>query len=583
VIPAVLLLMFSLQSRPDPVRSTLSPDGFDVATAATEARKLIEEAPDRRPGSDGDDAAAEYLIDRFQAIEGGRVAEQRFNGEFDGDDVEMRNISLLLPGETDRTIAVLAHRDSAEGTGAATSAAATGALLELAEDFSGARHTKSLLFVSTDGGSAGAAGAKALAKSWPGGVTPETVVVIDQPAAERLSRPFVRVFSDGRESGSAQLEQSAAIAVTDQAGDPGADTELERLLRLAVPAGLGEEAPLIESGLDAVGLSSAGELPLQGTEAERLSETTLEEFGRATLSLILALDATQGPLEHGPDAYTELAGNLVPGWTLTLIAILLLIPVGAVAVEGLARAMRRDDPAIRSLAWIVGRSFAFLACLALVYLLALAGLIPTPPFPFDPARYGIDAKAIIALVLLVALFAAIAVASRPLRLPRGAERTAVGPALAAAVFLAGLGVWAANPYLALLAVPTAHLWMLAGLPTERLPGLGRLLLFAAGFAVPAFAAGVIAGRLGVGLELPWTALVMVADGQIGPVTAFLGCLWGGCGLAALAVAVGRPAPSPPPSQEPESGEVVEPSERDHEPVESDELRALAFERFSDDR
>jgi hypothetical protein len=577
-IPALLLLMFSLQSPPEPLRASLAPDGFDVGSAASQARNLIKKAPDRQPGSEDDDAAAQYVVEQFQKIEGAEVAEQRFKADFDGDEVDLRNISMVLAGESDRTIALIAHRDTPGGSGVATSAAATGALLELADDFGGARHNKTLLFVSTDGAAAGAAGVKTLARNWPGGITPETAIVLDQPAAAPLRRPFVRSFSDGPQSGSAQLERSAASAVTEEAGDPGLQSAVNRVLRLAVPTALGEEAHLIEEGIDAVGLSSAGELPLDGRAAEQASETTLEEFGRATLSLLLALDSAEAPLDHGPDTYTELAGNLVPGWTLSLIALLLLLPVGVLAVDAVAGALRRGEPLVHCLTWVAGRSFPFLAGLAGVYLLSLVGLIPRPPFPFDPAREGLDAAGVVAILLLLAAFGAIAVAARPLLLPRGAGLEVASASVAAVLFVVGLGLWALNPYLTLLFVPSVHLWTLAGLPGLRLRWLPQATAIALGLALPLLAAGSIAGQLGVGLELPWTGLVMVADGQIGPGTMFLLCLWAGCGLAAIAVAFGVPR-----GRESTRGEMVEPAEGAGKPFEVDELDALAPERLPDRR
>jgi hypothetical protein len=345
-----------------------------------------------------------------------------------------------------------------------------------------------------------------------------------------------------------------------------------------LPAGLGEEAPLIGRGLDAIGISSAGERPLEGEEAERASETTLEEFGRATLSLLLALDAAQAPLDHGPETHTELAGNLVPGWTLALMGLLLLLPVGVLAVDATARALRRGDPVGRGFAWVVGRSFPFLAGLAVAYLLALVGLIPRPPFPFDPAREGIGTQGVIAILLLIAAIGAVTVAARPLTLPRGAGLEVASACLAAVLFVVSLALWVLNSYLALLFIPAAHLWALAGLPQLRLRVAPQLVVLAGGLVVPLLAAGSIAGQLGVGWELPWTGLIMVADGQIGPGIAFLGCLFAGCGLTAIAVTFG--VPGVPGSGR---GEVVEPAEGTDEPIGSEELHALAAERLSDRR
>ncbi len=86
---------------------------------------------------------------------------------FEGEDVELRNLILTLPGESARSVVVLAARDSASGPGAASSAAATATLLELVDKLRTSSHTKTLVFVSTDGGSDGAAGAREFAERYP--------------------------------------------------------------------------------------------------------------------------------------------------------------------------------------------------------------------------------------------------------------------------------------------------------------------------------------------------------------------------------------------------------------------------------
>ena len=76
-------------------------------------------------------------------------------------------------------------------------------------------------------------------------------------------------------------------------------------------------------------------------------------------------------------------------------------------------------------------------------------------------------------------------------------------------------LWLANPYLALLLVPAAHVWLLAA---GRPGAAGRAVraLVAVAAWVPAIAAAAaVAGALELGAAAPWTMTLMVADGQIG--------------------------------------------------------------------
>src|SRR2546421_7047753 len=124
---AVAVVMFAVAPRPEPVRSSLAPDGFDGLRAAALDKQLLKAAPERTPGSRDDAAAAAFVLQRFRQVEGGQVAEQRFNGTFGGADVTLRNVSLVLPGRSDRRVVLVAPRDCAAGPCAVSSGAATAA------------------------------------------------------------------------------------------------------------------------------------------------------------------------------------------------------------------------------------------------------------------------------------------------------------------------------------------------------------------------------------------------------------------------------------------------------------------------
>src|SRR5262249_37657533 len=123
-------------------------------------KQLATSAAYPTPGSAADNAMADQVKTQFSGIDGATVSEQTFDGSFRGTDVHLRNLIATLPGEPNRQIALPAPRDVAEGSGALTGAASTAALLEIADSFSGSAHHKTLVFVSTDGSSIGALGAR---------------------------------------------------------------------------------------------------------------------------------------------------------------------------------------------------------------------------------------------------------------------------------------------------------------------------------------------------------------------------------------------------------------------------------------
>jgi hypothetical protein len=551
-LAAAVVLMFSVVSRPPPLRSDVAADAFDGGQAAAVDRQLLALAPDRKPGSKGDAAAAKFVAERFRAIQGGSVSRQHFSGSFDGQDVEMQNVSLVLPGLSDRRIVVVAPRDCDGGPCAVSSGAATAALLQLASNFDGARHSKTLQFVSTDGSVAGAAGAKLLAGQLQD-ASAEAVVVISQPGSGLGRRPFVVPWSAGPQSASMQLVQSARAAVgSELGGDPLSLRTFSSLLHLAIPSGLMEQGVLIEGGADAIGISSAGDRPLPPSQdgLGSLDPEALGGFGRASLSLIFALDSLPNPLQHGPHAYLPLAGKLLPGWALALLAAALLVPVGLVSIDGLARASRANEPVLRTLLWALGRSIPFLAVLVLAYAMSLFGLIARPAFPFDPQSNSFGVGPALAMAALAAAFVSAVVATRQLSSPAAEE--ALTPAIGLVIFVSIAIVWLVNPYLALLLVPTAHLWLAAALRELRAQFALMLVALVLGMVVPLLAIGYLGSALGVGWAVPWQLVLMFTGGHFGLPLAIALCALGGCLIAIVELATRdrvsgpRERPSPPP-------------------------------------
>jgi hypothetical protein len=434
----------------------------------------------------------------------------------------------------------MAARDSASGPGAASSAAATATLLELARELGSSSHTKTLILVSTDGGSEGALGAREFAANFPQRDLIDAAIVLRQPGASNPRQPSLLETSDGPQSASSGLVRTAERALSDQAATgPQREGIFSELAQLALPSGLDEAAVLIPRGIDAIGLSSAGEraLPPADDQPDDLSTSTLGDFGRTALLLTATLDAAPAPPGHGPDSYVTLSGSLVPGWTLALLALALLLPAGLAAVDGLARASRRHRRIGWALGWSTSRSLPPLAALLLLYLLGAIGIVARPRFPFDPGRFGAGPGEIVAITVLCAVVLGGYYAIRAWRVPRGLPTDAAVPALGLTSAAAVLLAWLANPFLALLLVPAAHVWLLDArrqgpLPWPAVLGCGALSLAPLGAAL-----ADLVERLNLGAGAPWQLLPMVGDGQIGFGALLALSLLAGSAIGVVAVAL----------------------------------------------
>jgi hypothetical protein len=544
---AAVVAMFSLQGVPRPLPSGIPPDAFDPTTAVPLAKQLSSSAAYPTPGSAADNAMAEVVKAHFSAIEGATVSEQRFDGSFDGHDVHLRNLIATLPGESNREIVLMAPRDVARGSGAVTSAAATAAMLEIADSFSGSSHHKTLVFVSTDGSSIGALGAKRFVGDYSDAGLVDAAIDLSQPAVVRPRAPLVIPWSTGPQSTASQLADTANSTVSNETATPAGDEgPLNDLFRLALPSAIGEQGPMIEGGVPTVRLSSDGELPLEPSRdtIEAFNLDTFDRFGRVALSLILALDGSPGAVQHGPGGYIGVAGNLLPGWTVAMLALALLLPVAAVAGSGLASAARTPGEAARGLIWAALRTLPFIGALIAILVAARVGVMPSPDFPFDPRTESLGLGGTISVVVAGLFYVAIAFFLRPLRPPPQQAVATAAPAALLVASVGTLGIWAANPYLALLVAVGLQAWLVAA---ARLAG-GRLVaagLILAGLLPLVALLGDLAGRFGAGFDVWHDLLLMLADGQIGFALALLACVVAGSGVAIVAVAgrgPGRPVP-----------------------------------------
>src|SRR3954451_30062 len=542
---AAVIAMFSLQSVPPALSGGVPPDAFDPATAAPLAKELASSAAYPTPGSAADEAMATRVKQEFSGIEGVTVSEQRFGGTFHGNDVDLRNLIATLPGESNRQVALIAPRDVARGSGAVTTAAATAAMLQIAQSFSGSSHHKTLVFVSTDGSSIGALGAKRFVRDHTNAGLLDAAIVLSQPAVRQPTPPLVIPWSTGPQSTASQLNDTANAIVSKEAATPAGDEgPLSDLFRLALPAGLGEQGPLVDAGPPAVRLSSDGELPLEPGEGtpENFDTDTFARFGRASLALILALDATPDGVQHGPNGYIGVAGNLLPGWTIALLALSLLLPVALGAGAGLVAGARSPIEAVHGFLWAGLRTLPFIGSLLVLLAAAVVGLLPGPDYPFDPRGEALGLGGTISVVVAILAYCAIAFFLRPLRPPPPRAARSAPPAAVLLACAAALGVWIVTPYLGLLVAIGLQAWLFAATRPAGWPAMAGLVLV--GLLPLVVLIADLAGRFDAGFGVWHDLLLMLADGQIGASLAFLGCVLAGAGVAIVALG-GRPArPSP---------------------------------------
>lgn len=563
VLVALVLVAFSLGERPAPTTTALPGDAFDAERALTGPdglTTLAAEFPERRAGSPGDAALADRVEEGLRACDpaaatvtdgpgprlegcGFETTRRSFRGETA---TGVRDLELVIgtrAGTSARRVVVVAHRDALSRPGLAE-LSGTAALLELSRLYEGRRLRKTLVLVSSTGGAEGLAGARELARALddPGDAPVDAVLVLGDLASERPRRPFVVGASSTAATAPVALRRTVEAAVRQEAGtEPGGARTGGQWARLAVPAALGPQSPLVAAGLPAVALSVTGAVgPAAGAA---ISEDRLEAFGRAALRAVTAIDARSEPFGP-PTADLVVRRKVLPAWAVSILAGALLLPALLAGTDGYFRLRRRHVPLGRWTLWLLLGAAPLLLAWLWLRALDLVGLVDSPPAPLpavlSPGTAGWVAMAGAVVVAAVAWAGLRPLALRALGL-RGSP-AAGGPAGAMVVALGAVVVlaWATNPHLALLLVPAAHAWLLVAAPEARMPAPVAVLAVLAALLPPLAALAVTLGALGGGpADWPWTATQLLAGGHVSALAVVAGAVLIACAIAALTVVVGR--------------------------------------------
>ena len=390
-IPALLafvVMMFSLEGVPEPPDPQIAPATFDSERARQNVREILALGDDRSPGSDADAGTAALVQERFERdrrrndvapdVRGGRgrrearAAQRR--------DHPRRRVRRGHPRHGGARLGRRARAPprAPPRRRPCSSSPRSWAAPSTRRPSSSSPPTPPRTAPRASGSSS------------TGSTSPRRIAAalsLHQPGAAEPVDPFVLRHSTDDRSTSMQLVRIAEETLSEQSGrEPEGRGVFAELARLALPMAAGEQSVLIAEEVDAVGISSAGEKPLDPAEddEEHFSAGTLEEFGAATLGVILVLDPLVQPLQHGPDTYVEFSESLVPGWAIAVFTLALLLPAVVAAVDGVARAARRRAGEIRALVWAFALALPLAALVLVIVLLGAAGIVPVPLLPLRP-------------------------------------------------------------------------------------------------------------------------------------------------------------------------------------------------------
>jgi hypothetical protein len=516
VIAAIVAVAFAPVALPAALTSPLPAGLFSAQRAQATLIGLAGVSADHASGSPRDDALASDVAAQLRA-DGLVVHESSAIAATAGGRRRIEIVvatSAVRGSESGSGSVVLVADRSAPGASTDATLSGTAALLELARDLSPRGGPRTLTFVSTSGGIAGAALAAAAV---PRPV--DATIVIGNLAGARAQPPLVVPWSGNGGMAPLSLQETVDAALSSQlgtgAGRPGL---VDELARFAVPLTVSDQGPFEDAGIPALLVQQRGELSTRSTQ---VSAAMLGGFGRAILGAAQALQHG-GEVASASTRDVTLAANVLGGWTARLLCGLAILASALCAVDLLARARRRRAALARWFAWVLAWGLPFLVTGLYAKLLAWSGLLAhVPPGPVAPAESPFRGGDALALISVVAVFALACLAR--VRLIKGptldedAGATAGAPvALLCLASLLAAALWLANPYTAALLALPLLVWVpvIAG-EGYHSPGAGLLWLVLS-LAPFGLVLAIEANSLGLGpVGFAWTWLLVFAGGEIG--------------------------------------------------------------------
>ena len=344
--PALLALFvaaFSLADRPRRSRRTLAPDAFDGGRARArelQASSARAATRDRAPGSAGDEALAGRVADTLRAAASGSTRAARRRADRPTASGGWRPSSRVRPG-----LAEPPHRRRraprrARRAGARPSCRARRRCSSWRASF-GPRDAapRTLMLVSTTGGSAGGAGARACAAR-AGGPGRRACSCSATWPARSVAQAVVVPWSNGARAAPLRLRRTVEAAVRREAAtQPGGPRALGQWARRALPLTVSEQGAVGARGLPAVLLRS----PASAARGRARAGPRERLRGLRPRGAARGHGARRAPAPRDAPAVRRRAGGIVtmrkvlPDWAVRLL-------VGALLLPALLAARRRASP-----------------------------------------------------------------------------------------------------------------------------------------------------------------------------------------------------------------------------------------------
>jgi len=447
------------------VQVSTEPTFFDANRSFRAVEELARLYPNRTIGSADAAGSVAWLTESLSTL-GIDSDTQTFAATLGVSEQTLRNVSVVLPGQTREAILVSAPRDPdpMSRRSGPTEASGTGVLLELIQVFAARPHEKTLVFLSTEGAAHGGLGLAHFLQNDPRGPDVRTVLSVRSLGGEGHTHLTAAVI--GPQTATAGWLVRLA---TEGLQDAGLRLRLPNLFGQVASQALslwaGEQVAGLREGIPSLALSD----PAQGT----VNPLGLGTQGAAVERLVLSLDAGEFPPSPATAVVLD-TGRFMTTRALEILGLLMLLPSLAMAGTWLGVTSIRPDGWMRYLRNLVSFVLPLAALAVAAWLFGVLGLIPRYPHQAPTTAEATQPRFLVALALLVLGLTLLFLSRHFLGYLRPREPLVMAEigklSLGLIVLAAGLMLLVSHsPFSLLTAVTAAWLWPLSTCFAEPKP------------------------------------------------------------------------------------------------------------------
>lgn len=368
VLVTLASVFLSISTPSSTIEVSSAPTFFDANRALRTTQELARLYSDRHLGSEDAAGAAAWLTDKLSSLD-----IEHFNEStlvpYGDKRVAVDNIWVVLPGTSPRTIVFSAPRDPATDVrlSALAQAAPTACLIDLIQVFSTRSHQRTLVFLSSEGGSQGGLGLSAFLHEYPDTERIETVISVQALGME--GRDFLQAGITGPGiTTPGWLVETATRVLARTSLDLRLPNLQEQIADQALRLYSGEQVAALRAGIPGLTLYDSGE----GT----VTSGGLATQGTALERLLLSLDNAGSPPRDPGTAIVLASGRYFTHRSLTILGILALLPAILMTFSWLAVTRLRPEGWLRHLRNLLSFVIPVAVTLFLAWVAARVGLIP---------------------------------------------------------------------------------------------------------------------------------------------------------------------------------------------------------------